>query len=1204
MHADEEHLIDTDHSGLNKCSGTNDELYKKLTGAIKQLRTPSLLEQADGFIRQRHYTADRLKIQRFANKPLAMDQCYINLAIVKHSDLNSSTVEEMMTKSHDNFLLRESTPQNTSATDQTATFDLQALFNERVGQNNQIIRPRRIMIRGRPGVGKTTMCKKIVHDFERGMWADWNKLFDRVLWVPLRNLKLPERLNISGYNLEKLFGDEYFSLGMRDDLARELSLEVERNASRTLFLLDGLDELSQYLMGGSSMANFLAKLLKQPSVIITSRPCVKPPPDLDLDLDTIGFYHEQVIKYVREIAGQDADDIQSFLQKNSLIQGLARIPIQLDALCYAWQDVNPKDVPKTMTAVYKMIEDRLWKKDVILLENSSECLYLPTEIRCRVGDEIALLELLAFNGLHQDIVDFTPAHRDKFVTRFSKLHFSFDKTLERLSFLRTSDPSSRPECRNYHFIHLTFQEYFAALYFVRQWTAEKGLEVLPLGNGNERNSISTVEFLRKHKYTVHYEIFWRFVAGLLDRDGRAQAFIKKVEEEPLDLLGPTHQRVVMRCLSEICGNLPMRQGLEQRLSRWLLFECRIYESSWLAREAEFPEQVLETALSNESPAIRAAILDAVNDRATISSNMIEQATILVSDEDMLVREAAVKFIGRQSSLSETMLASIIERLNDKEPRVQIAAIEILESQPVLPDKAFKAMSKLCSAVDISTRAAAFNALGKLSALPDEIIDTVWDFFKVTDRFQRIRIPQAAIKTLVARTALPNKIFIAFLAKLGDENDTIRRAAVAVLGGQRALPHKVLMGVIARLDSQDRRIRDDAIEIIGRRASLPNKIFKAMIKRLDNKDSHIQYAAIQVLRQRADWPYKVHTAIIKRLDPTNSHVQYAAIQVLGSRRVLPDPIVETLVDLLRNAQMSPGSRIQNAAIEALGNQKWLPDSALSVIKARLTDEELQKAAISALSMRSSLPRDIRETMSALVSDKDKDSDARVCTIYALPWQSIPPTEALVLLANQLKDNDDEICHRASYALLVLSRQFSLPRDVHLALLPLVNDDYDVVRYTAICALGKQDLQDMELQEFVTRVNRETYESLRIPIINALRGQSALPFQGSSFIVGLLHDSNFRVRHAASEAVIRKHEVFCFSSQVDGIDSLYRTLLERSLQEQISFCIEEDKVSIHMPDGALEYPCEDETWLKMLKQDIRRARRAGMPSISSVEISSDD
>ncbi|KAH8650432.1 hypothetical protein BGZ61DRAFT_545795 [Ilyonectria robusta] len=111
-----------------------------------------------------------------------------------------------------------------------------------------------------------------------------------------------------------------------------------------------------------------------------------------------------------------------------------------------------------MTGIYKAIEQRLWKKDAVRLDKMSEGDALsarPAEIERSVQTEIALVECFAFNGLHSDVIDFTPGHRDKIVNLFPLSDLTLDETLARLSFLRTSDPS-KIEGRNYHFIHLTF----------------------------------------------------------------------------------------------------------------------------------------------------------------------------------------------------------------------------------------------------------------------------------------------------------------------------------------------------------------------------------------------------------------------------------------------------------------------------------------------------------------------------------------------------------------------------------------------------------------------------------------------------------------------------------------------------------------------------------------------------------------------------
>jgi hypothetical protein len=91
--------------------------------------------------------------------------------------------------------------------------------------------------------------------------------------VPLRNLKLEERRQIAGYNLGTLFRDEYFSQHVKsDDLAKAMWRASDSKCDRTVFILDGLDAISQDLDFDGSMFHFLQELLNQPNVVVTSRP--------------------------------------------------------------------------------------------------------------------------------------------------------------------------------------------------------------------------------------------------------------------------------------------------------------------------------------------------------------------------------------------------------------------------------------------------------------------------------------------------------------------------------------------------------------------------------------------------------------------------------------------------------------------------------------------------------------------------------------------------------------------------------------------------------------------------------------------------------------------------------------------------------------------------------------------------------------------
>jgi predicted NACHT family NTPase len=95
--------------------------------------------------------------------------------------------------------------------------------------------------------------------------------------------------------------------------------------------------------------------------------------------------------------------------------------------------------------------------------------------------ESQILESLAFSCLFNNMVEFQSSHLERLYMDLERPYegkMAFQEMLNRLSFLRTSDPSVEQSKRTYHFIHLTFQEYFAARYFVRKWESPQNLQNL------------------------------------------------------------------------------------------------------------------------------------------------------------------------------------------------------------------------------------------------------------------------------------------------------------------------------------------------------------------------------------------------------------------------------------------------------------------------------------------------------------------------------------------------------------------------------------------------------------------------------------------------------------------------------------------------------------------------------------------------------
>ncbi|KAM3520696.1 hypothetical protein MY4038_009322 [Beauveria bassiana] len=866
------------------------------------------------------------------------------------------------------------------------------------------------------------------------MWDKWNELFDRVLWVPLRNLKLPERRIKPKYTLEHLFRHEFLLPKNEPNLAGALFRALEIKSSNTLFLLDGLDEVSQDLTGNGSMPLFLDELLSQPNVIITSRPSAKPVrQNVHLELETIGFGPNQVDEYIEKsftnpkMAKTDqtkVDKVQSFLQKHWLVQGLVRIPIQLDALCYTWEEFDPKAVPNTMTGMYNTSVQKLWKKDIVRLEKVKEGyaeVAHTAEIENKVTAEIALVECLAFNGLHHDIIDFTPEHRDGVVKLCPLQDLPLDETLSRLSFLRTSDTASTIKDRNYHFIHLTFQEYFAAQYFASH----------------------PVEFLRKHKYTTRYDIFWRFVAGLLDGSAQAPEFIDTIEKEPLDLLGPTHQRLVMHCLSEISSNLATRQALEERLARWLLFECKFNESAWLASEAEFPEAALRSTLLHESSDGQARLLRSLASRALIPHSIARAVAARLGDEDSHVRHAAITALGGGVTLPDGMLTAVVAQLGDQDEFVRNAAIEALGGRAMLPDGVLTAVAARLEDEDSIVRRAAVETLRRRATLPDGVLKAV--AARLEDEDTNVRT--ASIKALGRRATLPNWVLTAVVAQLGDQDKFVRNAAVMALGGRATLPDGVLTAVAARLEDENSIVRGAAVQALSGRATLPDRVLKAVAARLDDKNSNVRMASVEALGGRAMLPDGMLTAVVVRLEDEYGIVRRAAVEALNGRTTLPDGMLTAVAALLDDKN----SKVRMAAIETLGGRAILLDGMLTAVAARLDDKDwnVRMAAVKALGGRAMLPDGMLTAV--VVRLEDEDSNVRRAAVEALDGHATLPDGMLTAVAARLKDEDRYV---RIAAVETLRKRATLLDWVPTAMAARLEDEEMYVRSAAIEAQGER------------------------------------------------------------------------------------------------------------------------------------------------------
>lgn len=992
------------HTQMNKFPGPDDGDYKVVVGEIvrilEQIRCSRIPEKADDHIKNHHYTDETLKIERISNERLRMESCYVNLAIIQNSEREEKQSEREDKSQSSPFSLNRRLNIQTPRDDMKV--EIEHLFDARENGKDSLKPPRKILIRGQAGIGKSTLCKKFVHNFKNH--SMWNDLFDRILWIPLRNLKT---LDEKDCNIGGMFRQEYFSQRSDgEDLAKQFWSYLEaRGFEKTLFILDGLDEVYKESRNGGKLQPLLGKLLDMPALIVTSRPQgLVSGQNFDLELETIGFYPKQIDLYINAVFpknSEKAKELQSILQQHQILRGLVRIPIQLDALCYILDaeesSLLTKSQMQNMTGIYQAIAASLWTKDILALEKNNntggslekdelQSLSL-TEIEFFVHDEVHFLENLAFTGMASDTININFTKRDFQKVRKTLLPKDFpflpEKLLSCTSFLRTSNPSSNNP--DFHFLHLTFQEYFAARHFVRQWRAGK-----TLASGNDDNSKSMECFLKHHKYDANYDIFWRFVAGLLNLDDQklTLGFFEAISREPLDLLSPVHQRLLMHCWSEVpmeTGAFEERKALEDKLVNWHAFGKKLASGPQLIGEIEFPEASLKRVLHLASMGDKLGFVESLRYRPIIPIDVISTLCSWCHED-------------YAPSVRNTLKMNIVGVLG--------------QQQGTLPDDALNFIIDCSNNGVWHVRDAAFKTLAKLPALEARLIDALTAQVKNTKNDNESR--RRAIEVLESQSCVDSELVTFLEGELGGKNEEMRITCLNALAHH--LSDKIIRSITMELKDRNLRVSSTALSVLQSQQQRSDDMFHTLIALLQGMEDAPR--RLKVIEFLGDWPQyedTIHDLIKVQLRSEEESVRKDCLKGLAKWSDLSDRILGIVTTQLEHENED----VRYHAMSLLRNRPQLSDNGLNAIKIRAKSETLNltvlKNATEVLVIHSQNDKDTRDIVKTRLRD-DQDALNRSVVLEALRYWCQPDDEVIDLVVEQLKDHCAENEMRVKVAAL--------------------------------------------------------------------------------------------------------------------------------------------------------------------------------------------
>ena len=763
------------------------------------------------------------RIQRFKNpaKSFPLEDSYINLALVETKEQREKEKKLSNAKNSDKMMGTFEEIYSTKS-----PINVKDLFKYCKDQLKQVL------VFGRAGIGKTTFCQYITHEWARGkLWPE----YDLVVLFSLRLLTETRYRPLSSvsYSLIDVVEKEYFSHDLYEKEKEILTNQLSR--FKVLWLLDGYDEIIQNVP--PHLECLFQQMITTPHHIITSRPYSNTLSNR-VQMEITGFMDENISQYVTQFFNQiqeELDDASSqaqkcleFLKVNSRVWGIAHIPVNLELICSIWSDTDwSQTIHMTITDLYDNMTMWLCRRYLarqnITFQMSKKQLYHS----CK--EELTFLDTVAFEAMVKNTVLIRKELLQKVIEEINCSPQAFQRILN-IGILKSYEDGptgNQVESDKYHyFVHLSFQEYFAARYICKA-----------LKDPSDQRVIRLIQNQKYHRYLA---LMFTFASGLLTDANdyvSLNRFWDLMHNKCRDLIGFRHLQLLVPCIDEgrCSDSIETQDQIIHYITDWVQYilslkHCALQEKL---------EDLLHTCTSlAEQSAIQNFFLQQLQ---TTDQTIAENVLLLISTmpppdssaklfplvcrhldvQNSAVRKAAVMALaklGEKLSMSE-VINRLVVSLGDSDWDVQSCACQTLER---LGEKA--ATSEIISRLFISlgdsdknVRESACEALGRLGdkAVTSEVINRLVISLRDSDAYVRLSACKALRR--LGEKAATNEIISRLVISLGDSDKNVRESACETLGrlGDKAVTSEVISRLAISLRDSDAYVRRCACEALVR-----------------------------------------------------------------------------------------------------------------------------------------------------------------------------------------------------------------------------------------------------------------------------------------------------------------------------------------------------------------------------------------------------
>ncbi len=962
----------------------------------------------------------------FHDEPLPIEKGYVRLAIVKEAEQREKTREALGDNDHNKENASTFKDKRITSFEQIygakEPVDIADIFKpDREGKDKEKA-PKRLLVLGRAGIGKSTLCQKVAYQWassevKEKLWEeeDGQEKFKLVVWVPLRNLlDYPEYETLSDVILKECIskdqsGEKSIS---KEAVVRGLK---ELKPNDILFVCDGYDEVA------GRTTPLIDEILTKENVFVTTRPhginqyltsgYAKP---FDRKFENIGFLDEDIGNYIRAFFGSEeenqkyAEMLIQFLEAHLNIWGIAHIPINLMLICVTWKEnyerFNPKEIKNvTITDLYLGLVVNLGRR--YLDKNKIKGLqdFEPEDIlehqKCK--SVLAVLSELAFDQMDNEslLIPGKALTKAKLRKSYPDLPSLRDDAIH-FGVLSPTTPETNSEKTEFYFVHLTFQEFLAAFYIAEK--LRKKCEEIK-------------QYILRNKYSLRHEMVWWFVAGLLkDEANVLEMFFDILEAQPRDLAEIHHQMLLMRCMDE-CELKIMPQREEQYLSNlcqlieagviddWLFYQTIVTYlnlSGIISRHPEIENRFCELLLVRmDEKKSRQYFLSLLSRVEHLPKELIDFLLewFIESGENSEGRLDVIKFFCKRKNLSlevQKKMAAFFSAPT-KETKAHELIAELTRTHNYLNklSKSFSSVwveiqrgiaSWLTESASVTERAVAVYFFRRCESITEDVQRSIAAFLcsaiKAGDDdsdddnlFMKYKLLKYFDPSKQFSKEILEEVQSYFVKLLVDPEQ--RKVAAEFFEKCRNISEDAFISIAALLTSVDSKVRKAArnVFICHKYDDFPERLQRSIAALLAHPEASVRKIVIEIFTDNKNSVEfgrneKIILAEIQRsihalLDDPDWEVKLAVARFFCKDRQLSEEIQRAVVSLLVDSL----SEARKAVLTFLGYLKEVSDDTQRVIAASLADPQMRVAAVEFFcGLKNEVSSDVQIELAAFLS----------------------------------------------------------------------------------------------------------------------------------------------------------------------------------------------------------------------------------------------